>query len=347
MSVLLVFGCLASCFSVETFAYATPQKNVPLAGGSFSIWWTSDYNGEGVSKGTMANDTGHTMTITEWSSTKNSGDGPRKPKLEAFKIAFDENMHLTGGYDYMLNVAALPGNGVKAKFNQYNGPVSCSFYDQYNNLVWTYDFYTSGLEYEQNGFIYCIMRDLPVSLDFKYLFMRFDTTGTGGYDVDGVFGLGSTPSWLQLTQLEKGVDSGDVVKAIRDQTAADQNRYDDFISPGGQQGPDAIDSTQQFVSEKIGILDFAEGVLSDFIGLFSADPGDATLTLPGFKWHDLDTDTDLTVWEPQTFDFAFVEEHFGPLVSAMRVGTVLAVYGALLWYLQAVFERIFGGGDGN
>lgn len=344
---LLACGCLVSCFSVETFAYATPQKNVPLAGGSFSIWWTSGYNGEGVSKGTMANDTGHTMTITEWSSTKNSGDGPRKPKLEAFKIAFDENMHLTGGYDYMLNVAALPGNGVKAKFNKYNGPVSCSFYDQYNNLVWTYDFYTSGLEYEQNGFIYCIMRDLPVSLDFKYLFMRFDTTGTGGYDVDGVFGLGSTPSWLQLTQLEKGVDSGDVVKAIRDQTAADQSRYDDFTSNGGQQGPDAIGDAQESVSGKIGTLDFAEGVLSDFIGLFSATPGDATLTLPGFKWHDADTDEELTVWEPQTFDFAFIEEHFGPLVSALRVGTVLAVYGAMLWYLQGVFDRIFGRGGDN
>lgn len=152
---------------------------------------------------------------------------------------------------------------------------------------------------------------------------------------------------IQLIQLEKGADADDVIKAIEDQTAADQGRYDDFTSNGSEQGSSAIDSTQTAVSEKIGLLDFAEGVLSDFIGLFSANPGDATLTLPGFKWHDSDTNTDLTVWESQTFDFAFVEEHFGPLVSALRVGTVLSVYGALLWYLQSVFDRIFGGGDRN
>lgn len=344
---LLACGFLASCFSVETLAYATPQKQLALPGGSFSIWWHSDFNGQGESKGTIANDSGHTMTITEWSSEKNSGNGPQKPKLDAVKMTFDTNVHVTGGYDYMFNLSALPGNGIKAKFNKYNGPISCSFYDQYNNMVWTYSFYASGLEYEQNGFIYFIMRELPVSLDFKYIFIQFDSSNTGGYPDNGVFGLGSCPSWMQLTQLEKGVDSGDVVKAIRDQTSADQSRYDDFISNGGQQGSDAIDSTKDAVSGKIGILDFAEGVLSDFIGLFSADPGDATLTLPGFKWHDSDTDTDLTVWEPQTFDFAFVEEHFGPLVSALRVGTVLTVYGALLWYLQSVFDRIFRGGDGN
>lgn len=347
MSVLLACGFLASFFSVETFAYATPQKQLALSGGSFSIWWHSDFNGKGESKGTIANDFGHTLAITEWSSEKNSGTGPRQPKLDSVLMTFDENTHVTGGYDYMFNLSALPGSGSQAKFNKYNGPVSCSFYDQYNNMIWTYSFYASGLEYEQNGFIYFIMRELPVSIDFKYIYIQFDSSNTGGYPGDGIFGVGSCPSWMQLTQLEKGVDSGDVVKAIREQTQADQSRYDDFTSDGSQQGSVAIDSTKTAVSEKIGILDFSEGVLSNFIGLFSADPGDATLTLPGFKWHDSDTDTDLTVWEPQTFDFVFVEEHFGPLVSALRVGTVLTVYGALLWYLQAVFDRIFGGGDRN
>lgn len=344
---LLACGFLVSCFSVETFAYATPQKIVPLSGGSFSIWWHSDFNGKGASNGTIANDGPHTLTITDWSSEKNSGTGPQRPKLDAVKFTFDDSTHVTGGYDYMFNLSALPGVSKDAGFNKYNGPVVMAFYDQYNNMVWSYSFYASGLEYDQNGFIYCVMRDLPVSIDFKYIFLQFDSSNTSGYITEGIFGGGSCSSWMQLTQLEKGVDSGDVVKAIREQTQADQSRYDDFTSNGGSQGSDAIDSTHQAVSGKIGILDFAEGVLSDFIGLFSADPGDATLTLPGFKWHDSDTDTDLTVWEPQTFDFAFVEEHFGPLVSALRVGTVLTVYGALLWYLQAVFDRIFGGGDRN
>lgn len=344
---LLACGFLVSCFSVDTFAYATPQQNLTLSGGSFSIWWHSDYNGNGVSNGTLANDVSHTMTVTGWNSTKNSGDGPKKPKLDAVKIIFDETTHVTGGYDYLINLACLPGG---VKFNNYNGFVVCSLYDQYNNTVWTNSAYASGTAYGQNGFLYCLMRDLPVGIDFKSMYFEFDpdATGTGGYPRDGTFGTGNTDSsWLQITQLEKGADADDVIKAIEDQTAADQGRYDDFTSNGSEQGASAVESTQQSVSEKIGILDFAEGVLSDFIGLFSANPGDATLTLPGFKWHDSDTGEELTVWEPQTFDFAFVEEHFGPLVSALRVGTVLTVYGALLWYLQAVFDRIFGGGDRN
>ena len=344
MSALLACGFLVSCFSVETFAFATPQTVLPLGAGTFALWWHSEYNGNGVSYGTFANDVGHTMTVTGWHSNQNSGTTIKRPKIDALKINFDNGVHITGGYDYLISLSALPGD---AKFNDLTGPIALSFYDQYNNTVWSQTFYTPGTDYEQNGFLYCVIRDLPVSIDFEYMYIRFDTTG-GGFVPDDLFATGkSAASWLQVVQLEKGSDSDDVVEAIRDQTASDQSRYDDFTSNGSEQGSSAVESTQQSVSEKIGILDFAEGVLSDFIGLFSASPGDATLTLPGFKWHDSDTGQELTVWESQTFDFAFVEEHFGPLVSALRVGTVLTVYGSLLWYLQAVFDRIFGGGDRN
>lgn len=341
---LLVFGCLASYFSVNVFAAASPQKSLPLGSGHFALWWNSDYNGNGLSMGDVAGDAQHTMTITSWSSNNHSGEIIKNPKVLALKIDFEENVHMSGGCDFLLNLSALPGG---AKFNNDSYPVVCSFSDQYNNTVWSETFYTPGTKYTQNGFLYCIIRDLPVSIDFKYLYINFSDSA-GYYPVDNIFATGkSAATWLQIIQLARGTDADDVIKAIEDQTAADQSRYDDFTSDGSQQGSSAVDATKTAVSEKIGILDFAEGVLSDFIGLFSADPGDATLTLPGFKWHDSDTDTELTVWEPQTFDFAFVEEHFGPLVSALRVGTVLTVYGALLWYLQSVFDRIFRGGDGN
>ena len=342
MSVLLVFGCLASCFSVNVFAAASPQTLVPLSDAEVKIFWHSTYNGDGVSYGSIDGTQAHTLTIDSWRSDKNSGGTQQGPKLDAIKFTFNQTFHMQARSDYLLSLA-----GIGVKFDKNSGPHICSFYDQYNNLVWTGTYYAPSTSNDGNGFLYYVIRDIPTSLDVKYIRYTFNWNDNYQY-ADGSFGTGNKGStWLQLIQLEKGSDADDVIKAIEDQTAADQSRYDDFISSGGQQGPDAIDSTQQSVSEKIGILDFAEGVLSDFIGLFSADPGDATLTLPGFKWHDLDTDTDLTVWEPQTFDFAFIEEHFSPLVSAMRVGTVLTVYGALLWYLQAVFDRIFGGGDGN
>lgn len=335
---LLACGFLVSCFSVETFAAGNQQTFVSIPGAQVSIYWHSEYNGAGVTYCTMANDTGHTLTVNSWNSASNPHT-MRSPHLDAIRFEFDSEFQMKAMGDYLLSLA---GTGI-SKFG-YEVRGTCAFYDKYNNTVWTADSYSPGNDRTQNGFVYYLIRDLPVNIGVKSIYIRF--ASSYGYP-DDTFASGSGTTWIQLTQLEKGADGDDVVKAIEDQTAADQSRYDDFTSNGGSQGPDAIDSTHQSVSEKIGILDFAEGVLSDFIGLFSADPGDATLTLPGFKWHDSDTDEDLTVWEPQTFDFAFVEEHFGPLVAALRVGTVLTVYGALLWYLQAVFDRIFGGGDRN
>ena len=338
---LLAFGFLASCFSVNVFAAASPQTLVPLSAAEVKIFWHSPYNGDGISYGSIDGTQSHTLTIDSWSSDTHNGEGsPKGPRLDAIKFTFNQSFHMKARSDYLLSLS-----GITVKFDRNSGPAICSFYDQYNNLVWTGTYYAPSTSNDGNGFLYYIIRDIPTSLDVKYIRYTFNPNENFQYP-DGSFGTGkSGATWLQLIQLESGADADDVIKAIEDQTAADQSRYDDFTSNGGSQGSDAIDSTQQSVSEKIGILDFAEGVLSDFIGLFSADPGDATLTLPGFKWHNSDTNEDLTVWESQTFDFSFVEEHFSPLVSAMRVGTVLAVYGALLWYLQAVFDRIFGGGD--
>lgn len=337
---LLVFGLCLSCFSGNVFAAGKPQSIVPLSGGEMTVYWHSKYNGTGVSYGTISDGVGHPVKFDRWSGSNATYNRPREPQLDAVKITFNQPFHLEATRDYLFQLA-----GIGVKFGLGVGG-TMSMYDQYNNTVWSGTSYSPGNDYSQNGFLYFLMRDTMMSLDVKTVYIRFSHVygyDDGAFDTDGK----SYNTWMQVTALEDGASADDVIKAIEDQTAVDQSRYDDFISNGGQQGPDAVSGAQESVSGKIGLLDFAEGVLSDFIGLFSATPGDATLTLPGFKWHDSDTDTDLTVWEPQTFDFAFIEEYFGPLVSAMRVGTVLTVYGALLWYLQAVFDRIFGGGDGN
>lgn len=336
---LLACGFLVSCFSVDALAAGNQQTIVPLSGGNVSIYWHSQYNGSGVSYCTFTNDVGYPVTVNSVKCDSNSGK-IKAPHLDAIKIEFSDAFHLKARADYLFQLA-----GMVVKFG-YGVGGTMAMYDQYNNTVWTGTSYSPGNDRSQNGFIYYLMRDLPVSLDVKSVYIRFNQSYGYADDVFGVDGI-AWRCWMQCIELEKGADGDDVVKAIEDQTAADQSRYDDFTNDGSSQGPGAISGAQESVSGKIGTLDFAEGVLSDFIGLFSATPGDATLTLPGFKWHDSDTGQELTVWEPQTFDFAFVEEHFGPLVSALRVGTVLAVYGAMLWYLQGVFDRIFGRGGDN
>lgn len=339
---LLACGFLVSCFSVDAFADDdSGQMGLSLSGGDISIYWHSSYNGDSVSYGNFDATAAHKYTITSVNFGKNQTDYPypRLPVLEATVLTFNNTFQLLGGRKYYMSFQSLP-----IKYNNHTMKVRLSFYDQYNTCTWVVDSDTfiAGRGNGGNGFTYAVL-DCPITFDVKKI--RIESIGDVAW-TDKTFDVNYWDNtWLNIVRLAKDGDVDSVVKAIQDQTAADQSRYDDFTSNGSQQGSSAVESTQQSVSEKIGILDFAEGVLSDFIGLFSANPGDATLTLPGFKWHDSDTGEDLTVWESQTFDFAFVEEHFGPLVSALRVGTVLAVYGALLWYLQAVFDRIFGGGD--
>lgn len=342
MSALLACGFLVSCFSVDAFAADNAddsgQLALSLSGGQISTYWSSKYNGESVSYGNFTADYDHRITYTEVRYGNSTYNKSREPVLNSSTLTFDSTFPLIAGRRYYIAFQALPV--------RFTGSMSVqlSFFDQYNTCSWTSDDFTVGSQYGGNGFTYVLL-DCPITFEVKTIRVRVFNSPAW---YDGTFDVGYNPQpWLNVVRLAKDDDRSvdEIVKAIQDQTAADQNRYDDFTSNGSEQGSSAIDSTKNSVSEKIGILDFAEGVLSDFIGLFSANPGDATLTLPGFKWHDSDTNTDLTVWESQTFDFAFVEEHFGPLVSALRVGTVLSVYGALLWYLQAVFDRIFGGGD--
>lgn len=338
---LLVFGFCLSCFSVDVFAADdSGQLGLSLSGGQISTYWSSSYNGDSVSYGNFTAEADHRITYTEARYGNSTYNKSRAPILHSSTLTFDSTFQLLANRRYYIAFQALP-----VRFTG-SMSVTLSFYDQYNTCCWSTEDFSVGSQFGGNGFTYALV-DCPITFDVKTIRVRAFNSPAWA---DGTFDPGYNPQpWLNIIRLAKDDDrsADEIVKAIKEQTAADSSRYDDFTADGSQQGPAAIDSTKDAVSQKIGILDFAEGVLSDFIGLFSADPGDATLTLPGFKWHDSDTNTDLTVWEPQTFDFAFVEEHFGPLVSALRVGTVLTVYGALLWYLQAVFDRIFRGGDGN
>lgn len=357
MSALLACGFLASCFSVNVFAEESDSKDVPLSGGWFHIEWTSfsygvngganTYRGYYVSSGLFDDSPAHVMNLDKLDNVHNATPLDNAA-IQSLTYFFNTPLHLEAGRKYLI---ASASNFIKYGLGLNYENVRMTLLSSSNFPAWSTDSYEPGLPNTRmnlgaNGFCYWVVEPL-VSIDV--VSMRIDFDGkTCVESSSSLTTLGENRScWLSCTLISDSArqNADEIIKSIEDQTASEQKRYDDFTSNGGSEGSSAVESTQQSVSEKIGVLDFAEGVLSDFIGLFSANPGDATLTLPGFKWHDSDTGEYLTVWESQTFDFAFVEEHFGPLVSALRVGTVLTVYGALLWYLQAVFDRIFGGGD--
>lgn len=305
---LLAFGFLVSCFSVDAFAADNADDSgqlfLPLSGGQITTYWSSKYNGESVSYGNFTADGDHRITFTEVRYGNSTYNKSREPVLNSSTMTFDSTFTLIGGRRYYIAFQCLPVSLTGSM------SVQLSFYDQYNTCCWTTDDFTVGSQYGGNGFTYVLM-ECPISFEAKSIRVRVFNSPVWK---DGVFDVGfSRQAWLGITRLadDDARSANEIIKAIQDQTAADQGRYDDFTSDGSQQGSSAVESTQQSVSEKIGILDFAEGVLSDFIGLFSANPGNATLTLPGFKWHDSDTGEDLTVWESQTFDFSLLKNTSG------------------------------------
>lgn len=208
--------------------------------------------------------------------------------------------------------------------------------------------------------------------------LRNNNTATQGWTITGKFDLVSTGTGNMtfiyadalsegfvganvkitpiLYQVPKGTEYSDVLQAIidelneeqnllQDMMEADQERYEDFKDSGTDQGSALVTDGVGQLEDKIGLLTFADGVLTDFVGVFGADPGDAVLTFPAFYWEQ-DGDRYL-VWDKYDWDFAVLEEHFGVLVTAVRFATVAAVYGALLVYLQRVFDRIIRGASSD
>ena len=224
---LLACGFLVSCFSVNVFAAASPQTLVPLSDAEVKIFWHSDYNGNGVSYGSIDGTQAHILTIGSWRSDKNSGGTQKGPKLDAIKFSFNQTFHIQARSDYLISLA-----GIGVSFDKNSGPHILSLYDQYNNLVWTGTYYAPSTSNDGNGFLYYIMRDLPTSLDVKYIRYTFNWNDNYQY-ADGSFAAGNKgATWLQLIQLEKGADADDVIKAIEDQTATRTARAGRIIDNG-------------------------------------------------------------------------------------------------------------------
>lgn len=329
--------CFPRFFSVDAFAAGSAQTLVPFSDGQVKFFWHSPYNGNGVSSGSFDGTASHAVMIDSWRSDKNSGDVLKGPKLDSIKFTFNEPFLMQARSDYYLYLGP-PGIVV----NQNTGPAICSFYDQYNTLVWSDTYYAPGIKYEGTGSLYYIVRDLPISLNVKYIQFTFNFNDNYQYP-DGTFGTGfNVSTWLQLYQLEKGSDADDVIGAIEDQTASEQNRYDDFTQGGDDS---ELNSATDQVSGKIGIFTALDNLLQGIFGIFTSGTADAaTIVWPSFALTVEGQSYD--VWPEQTIN---LDTLFSGSLSALKVtlnfASVSAVYFALVRYLLYVYESIFGRGD--
>lgn len=311
---------------------------MPFSDGQVKIFWHSPYNGNGVSFGTFDGTGAHALMIDSWRSDKNSGGELKGPKLDSIKFSFNQPFLMQAGYDYYLFLGAL---GIA--FDQNTGPYICSFYDEYNNLVWSDTCYSPGTNYEQNGCLYYIIRDLPIGLNVKYIQYTFNFNENYQYP-DGVFGTGwHAQTWILMRQLERGSDADDVIGAIEDQTASEQNRYDDFTQGGDDS---ELNSATEQVSGKIGIFTALDNLLHGIFGIFTSGTSDAaTIVWPSFALTVEGQSYD--VWPEQTINLDTM--FTGPLSAlkvALNFASVSAVYFALVRYLLHVYDSIFGRGDG-
>lgn len=138
----------------------------------------------------------------------------------------------------------------------------------------------------------------------------------------------------------------DAVDNNQGATAGGQNKIDQSIhdqyNASDEDKNDISGSVSDSVDEigNIGIFSFLISFLQQFIGVFQ-ETGSTALTFPGFSI--ASGGVTYQVWESHTFDFASLEDDFGALLAAVRLGTSVIVIGAFIDYLYRLYEHIFGG----
>lgn len=138
----------------------------------------------------------------------------------------------------------------------------------------------------------------------------------------------------------------DVTDSTETQTRELIDKFDqmtDFNESQQTELGGTLDSAGTDLESKLGVLSFADQALTDFISVFSDDPGPAQLTLPGFK---IEIDGEQhEVWADTPYSLASLEDDFGPLLTAVRFGLVVLVYAALIGYLGRVLDALLHGSE--
>lgn len=157
----------------------------------------------------------------------------------------------------------------------------------------------------------------------------------------------------QVWDTGSDIPADDAVSAINQQTAVISQQHQETMDKLDSM-TDLTDSQQTDLDtslgaagtdleSKLGVLSFADQALTDFISVFSDDPGPAQLTLPGFK---IEVDGEQhEVWADTPYSLASLEDDFGPLLTAVRFGLVVLVYAALIGYLGRVLDALLHGSE--
>ena len=109
---------------------------------------------------------------------------------------------------------------------------------------------------------------------------------------------------------------------------------DDVAAMGDMVGgvTDTIDSGAGGAGE-------AEEMQGRLVSLFKSG-GSTQLRFPAFS---LEIQGEVyEIWSEYIFDFKILDEHFGPLMVVVRMGSVVVVYIALVRYVMATWDKIFG-----
>lgn len=122
------------------------------------------------------------------------------------------------------------------------------------------------------------------------------------------------------------------------------NNYNDLTRPSDSAVSSASDSLSDTsdVEAATGLFTSIDNLTQGVFNCFS-NPGSTELIFPGFG---IDIDgVSYNVWEDTAYNLSDIDDKFGGLMSAVRFATTLLVYLALIRYLVATYNRIFGGGE--
>ena len=147
-----------------------------------------------------------------------------------------------------------------------------------------------------------------------------------------------------------GDDSASILEAIKNQTDdINQNHQETMDKIDEQYNTDSsgeinsgVQDAADSAAESMGIVSYADSIIEQFLGLFDASAaGIAQLTLPAFAI--TTNEGTYEVWDEHVFSFESLEESFSGLLSVVRFATSLLVWGALVLYLQRVWDDVVGG----
>lgn len=122
------------------------------------------------------------------------------------------------------------------------------------------------------------------------------------------------------------------------------NNYNDLTRPSDSAVSSASDSLSDTsdVEAATGLFTSIDNLTQGVFNCFS-NPGRTELIFPGFGMN-IDG-VSYNVWEDTVYNLSDIDDKFSGLMAAVRFATTLLVYLALIRYLVATYNRIFGGGE--